>query len=65
MDILNIVIKEPGSFRLEISDLMGYSHSSTKLQGSQKIDISNLTKGIYLITISNKAQYFVTRIVKQ
>ncbi len=64
-DILNIEMKKPGSFQLRISDLMGYSHSNTTLQGSQKIDISNLSKGIYLITISNKGESFVTRIVKQ
>ena len=64
-DILNIVMKEYGSFYLEITDIMGHYHNRNNLQGSQRIDISNLSKGIYFITISNKDDFFVTKIVKQ
>jgi hypothetical protein len=52
-----------GINRIEIIDIFGNVILNSNLENGNKIDLSNLAKGIYLIKLGNKNEY--KKIVKK
>ncbi|MFZ4741426.1 MAG: serine hydrolase [Bacteroidales bacterium] len=61
--ILNIDIPSEDRFMLEIIDILGKTILTIKNQN--KIDVSNLEKGIYIIKIIQGENYYIQKFVKE
>jgi beta-glucanase (GH16 family) len=51
---LNIQVKEPGHYLVRIADVSGKALIQTSMSQSASIDISSLTKGVYMVFLSDK-----------
>jgi len=61
--ILNIDIPSEDSFEFEIIDLFG--KTILTIRNQNKIDVSNLEKGIYIIKIIQGENYYIQKFVKE
>lgn len=49
-----IIIKEVGSYTLQVSDLYGNTLSSNKLTGDQSLDVSLFNEGYYIVNLNSE-----------
>jgi aminopeptidase YwaD len=60
---INIDLPSNGSAQIEISNAMG--QVIIKDQNKNKIDISNLTNGLYFISVKQGQQSYTQKLIKQ
>ena len=64
-DLLNLQLREPGEYSIEIISLNGQLLFSKSLVGtSHQIDLSSFQKGVYLITIRSKDFVTTRKVIK-
>jgi hypothetical protein len=49
-----IVVKENGTYSLQITDILGSTRNEMRLQGNHSVDVSTYKAGCYIVTLNNQ-----------
>ena len=61
--IVNIDLDQNGEFSVEVTDILGKSISRETIQSNTILNLNNLEKGVYFVTVSNNEIMKTTKVI--